>query len=90
MKNIYVFFIIFFLMTFIYYKKWSVNNNSYDLLIPMRFSDVQLFFRHLKFYKKYLNYSKIILIGPSNISDIIVNDSSISLINEEDILEKKN
>ena len=67
-----------------------INNNlDYDLLIPSSFSDIKFFNRHKEFYKKYLNFSNIILIGDSNINEkLSLNDTSISFIPEDNLVPK--
>lgn len=70
--------------------KFSVNNNvEYDLVIPCRFSDIEIFFRHKKFYRKFLNYSNIILIGPKKINESISSKRYISFIDENILISKK-
>ena len=59
-----------------------------NIVIPGSYSDISLFLKHLKFYKKYLNYSNIVLIAPSNASTLLSNDTSFSFIPEESILSK--
>ena len=65
------------------------KNTEYDLVIPSSLSDIKLFFRHKIYYEKYINYSNIVLIGESNINNLIVKDNSISFICEDSLVQKK-
>ena len=89
-KIITIIILLFFQAIFLFYKVFPLNNkNDYDLIIPTSSKDINLFIEHLKFYKKYLNYCNIILIGPSNVSDIILNEISVKFINEDILLPKR-
>lgn len=89
-KNI---FIIILFLAYIIIKYYNIlffdYEKEYDLVISSSYSDIHLFFKHLKFYKKYLNYSDIILIAPSNSSYLFFNDTSFLFIPEESLLPKK-
>ena len=73
-----------------YYRMYYKNNNKneYDLVIPCKPAHIQLLNEHKKFYRKYLNYTNLILIGPSNLKNFTLNDTSITFINEDDLVPK--
>ena len=78
---------------FIYYLSGFnifINKNSeFELVIPCSLPDTKLFFKHKKYYEKYINYSNIVLIGQSKISKLIVNETSISFIQEDSLVPKQ-
>ena len=77
-------------ITIIYYHQLLFNNNNgYDLIIPSSYSEIKVFLRHMKYYKRFLNYSNIVLIGPSSITGVLFNDTSISIINEDSLVKKQ-
>lgn len=81
-----------YLIKFNFLNKVINSNNSnieYDLIIPISLKDMKVFFKNKEFYKKYLKYSNIVLIGQSNISELIFNDSSISFIREDFLIRKE-
>ena len=90
----FIFVVLFIYLIFINYFSGSHlyenKNIEYDLIIPCSLTDVELFLRHKIYYEKYLNYSNIVLIGHSNISKLIKNESSISFIPEDYLVPKRN
>ena len=88
-----VFILLLIYLIFIYYfSEFHIfvnKNTEYELVIPCSFHDTQLFFEHKIYYEKYINYSNIVLIGESNINNLIVKDNSISFICEDSLVQKK-
>ena len=88
----FVFIFLLIYLIFIYYFSWFhifVNKNTeYDLGIPCSFHDIQLFFKHKIYYENFINYSNIVLIGESSISEHILNETSISFIHEDSLVPK--
>ena len=78
---------------FIYYLSglniFKNKNSEFELVIPCSLPDTKLFFKHKKYYEKYINYSNIVLIGQSKISKLIVNETSISFIQEDSLVPKQ-
>ena len=70
-------------------KNETKYKNDYNLVIPCKTAHIKLLNMHKKFYRKYLNYSRLILIGPSNLKKFTLNDSSITFINEDELVPKK-
>ena len=88
---IFTFFFIF--LIFIHYfsgfNKFVNKNTEYELVIPCSITDAKLFFSHKKFFEKFINYSNIVLIGDSIITELILNETSISFIHEDSLVPKK-
>ena len=93
-KFIFFIFLVFIYISIIiyYFKNIQFSNNNeleLDLIIPSRLSDIVIVLRHKEFYKRFLNYSKIVLIGPNIIQENLLNDTSIEIFPEDKILPKK-
>ena len=77
----------------IYCFKYNQSSNNseieFDLIIPSRLIDIEMALRHIEFYKKFLNYSKIILIGPKIIKKRLLKETSIKILPEDKIVCKK-
>ena len=71
------------------FHKFIDKTIEYELVIPCSLRDAKFFFKHKKYYDKYINYSNLVLIGESNISKLITNETSISFIHEDFLVPKK-
>ena len=85
--------IIILLLLFIFnpHKKDIIKNISkyqYDLIIPIGPSDIKVFLAHLEYYKKYLNYSNIVVITSSDIIKLLKNETTILYIDEDTLIPK--
>ena len=79
-------------ITFYFFKKKKIlvnNDVEYDLIIPSRLLDIQLFIKHKQFYQKFLGHKNIILICPPNKNKLNLNEPSISFINEDSLVPKE-
>ena len=60
---------------------------KYDLVIPT--NNINTFLNNKDYFKKFLKYSKIILISPSSIVLNKTVDDSILFINEDSLIKKQ-
>ena len=64
------------------------NHIEYDLVIPLHMNDTEKLLRQKDLFKKYLNYSNLIIIIPKN-SNEINQQNSIIFIKEDDLIPKE-
>ena len=80
-------------MTIVYYpNKNSVvekNKLNLDIIIPLGKKHASSFNANIKFYKKYLNYTNLIILSQSDSFELIEKDNSIKFINENTLISKE-
>ena len=65
----------------------TFTNNKYDLVIIIK--DLNIFERNRDYYKKFLNYDKIVVISPLNTKNMIKDDNSVLFISEDSLIPKQ-
>ena len=65
----------------------KITNNNYDLVIIIE--DLNIFERNRDYYKKFLNYGKIVVISPLNTTNMIKDDNSVLFISEDSLIPKQ-
>ena len=94
-KNILMIFLFSIYVKMVYYLNHRSSNESnklsiskLDLVIMLGKGHTDTFNDNIKFYKKYLNYTNIIILSPIDSSQIINKDNSIIFINEDTLVPK--
>ena len=65
----------------------TITNYKYDLVIIIK--DLNIFERNRDYYKKFLNYDKIVVISPLNTKNMIKDDNSVLFISEDSLIPKQ-
>ena len=82
-----------FFVFIIYSKDELITSNSpvfeYDIVIPVCLNDSKKLIQQKDILKKYINFSKMVVIGPENIKNLVDNKSVI-FIEENELIQKEN
>ena len=66
----------------------ELSVSKLDLVIMLSKDHIDSFNDNIKFYRKYLNYTNLIIISPASSSHFINKDNSIRFINEDTLVPK--